>query len=477
MAVIDNGGDVAGKANVSNNNLHVRTPLVEAQAGFAAAMSEIDAGSQTGLRRTKALEASSDYRLRVGLDTPLYYEVFPGSTLNAAQWNSNVSTMTTTVANGFLNLNPTAATTSNAQARIQSYKYLPTYGQFPLVVEIVAQLVVVPQVNNVTEIGIGLATGTSAPTDGAFFRLNAAGEFRAILNTAGTEIQSDTIDFEATVGAATTRKFLIVVGADDVQYWINDILVALITRSNAGGPVTGTPCLPILLRVYNSGIPPVAQQLKVALVAASIGDANISKPWSHVMAGDGQMAYQNFTGGPAGQTADYANSANPTAGAGSNSSARSSGLGGQLRLNAAAAAATDFILTGYQTPTGSNILPGRTLFITGVKISAVNGGAAVATTATTIGLSLAFGSTALALTTADGATTKAPRRIPLGIMNWPIAAAIGESAQRGDIYMPFNSPIAVNSGEFICTVAKFINGTATASQFIEFHVTFDGYWE
>jgi len=41
--------------------------------------------------------------------------------------------------------------------------------------------------------------------------------------------------------------------------------------------------------------------------------------------------------------------------------------------------------------------------------------------------------------------------------------------------MQFDSPICVQPGEFVASVAKFVVGTATASQVIWAHVTFDGY--
>jgi hypothetical protein len=75
------------------------------------------------------------------------------------------------------------------------------------------------------------------------------------------------------------------------------------------------------------------------------------------------------------------------------------------------------------------------------------------------------------------ATTKAPRRMPLGFMYWNIAAPIGATPTNGDIYMPFTNPIYVNAGEFIATTAKFVAGTATASQTIGYTVTFDYGWE
>jgi hypothetical protein len=41
--------------------------------------------------------------------------------------------------------------------------------------------------------------------------------------------------------------------------------------------------------------------------------------------------------------------------------------------------------------------------------------------------------------------------------------------------MRFAAPIPVYPGEFVATVAKFIVGTATGSQVIWAHVTFDAY--
>jgi hypothetical protein len=96
-------------------------------------------------------------------------------------------------------------------------------------------------------------------------------------------------------------------------------------------------------------------------------------------------------------------------------------------------------------------------------------GAAVATTATTIQFSLAFGHTAVSLATAEAATAKAPRRIALGVATWPIGAAIGAQPQGGRISVDLgDAPIFVNPGEFVQLVGKFLAGTATASQVINF---------
>ena len=197
-------------------------------------------------------------------------------------------------------------------------------------------------------------------------------------------------------------------------------------------------------------------------------------------------AYQGLSGGTMGGLATYVNSTNPTAAAPSNTALTANlpgGFGGQGLVTAAVAAATDGIWSSYQTPAGSATVQGRRLVLRGVLVNAVNTGAAVATTATTIQFSLAFGHTAVSLATAETAsmataTTKAPRRLPLGFMTWAVGAAIGAQPQSGPLFVDLgDAPIYVNPGEFVALVGKFLVGTATASQTINFTYTPIYSWE
>lgn len=203
----------------------------------------------------------------------------------------------------------------------------------------------------------------------------------------------------------------------------------------------------------------------------SIGGPNISQTASIV----GQRiygSYQGLSGGTMGSLATYPNSTNPTAAAPSNTALTANlpaGLGGQGVVTAAVAAATDGIWGSYQVPAGTANAQGRRLILRGIRLSALNTGAAVATTATAIQFSLAFGHTAVSLATAEAATTKAARRIPLGHMTWPVGAAIGQGPQGGELFVDFgDAPVFVNPGEFVALVGKFLVGTATASQTISF---------
>jgi hypothetical protein len=183
-------------------------------------------------------------------------------------------------------------------------------------------------------------------------------------------------------------------------------------------------------------------------------------------------SYQGLSGGTMGSLATYPNSTNPTAAAPSNTALTANlpgGLGGQGAVIAAVAAATDGIWGSYQIPAASVNGPGRRLVLRGVRLDAINIGAAVATTATAVQFSLAFGHTAVSLATAEAATTKAPRRVAMGFMTWPVGAAIGQAPQGGSMYLDLgDAPAIINPGEFVQLVGKFIAGTATASQVIQF---------
>jgi len=100
----------------------------------------------------------------------------------------------------------------------------------------------------------------------------------------------------------------------------------------------------------------------------------------------------------------------------------------------------------------------------------------VATTPTTLFWYLAFGHNALSLATAEAATTKAPRRVPLGFVYAPIGSVIGANYSPDAIVLQFVSPIVVNPGEYIASVVRQIVGTATASQTIYYSVMFDAHF-
>jgi hypothetical protein len=294
--------------------------------------------------------------------------------------------------------------------------------------------------------------------------------------SSAVETQSGTLNFSTLVGINTTRHFIVQWTEDNVKFWIDDVIVAVVDLPTAGALITASGSLPSLLRNYNSGVTGAAQVMRAANITVSIADLQNAKPWSHTMAGQGGCAYQGQTGGTMGSTANYANSANPTAAIPTNTTAAlGSGLGGQFWETDTLAVTTDGIISSFQNPAASAALPGKVLYITGVKIESfiqtvLTGGGYNAS------WSLAFGHTAVSLATAEssGAATKAPRKIALGQQSVAAAAAVLTTLQT--VQMSFNSPIPVFPGEFIQTVKKKI-GTAPSAGVVAHLVTIDGYWE
>ena len=478
MSVIIKSGNSSNLVSVSSNNdLQVAVGLTEPEiAGFVAITAESDPGDVTTTRLVKNLECTDDYRLRVGTDQTFFNEYFPGTTVNGNIWNTLVSTMTLTQASNFAILNAASSNTSGAFAQLRTWRHMPAFMSFPVYCEIDLQFSIAPQNNNIVEWGLGLATGVATPTDGAFFRVLSSTDFRCVINSAGSETTSVNL-ISYLPEPATTNDYLIVLSEKTCEFWINDVLVSVLTRISNSGATTASMNLPLFIRNYNSNTTSSAQVVRVGYVNVSQGDMTTNKPWSHVMAGAGGMAYQAQTGAATlGTTANLANNAVISAPAAmtNTTAALGSGLGGQFVTSPTLTAVTDGIVSSYQVPAGSATVPGKSLYITGVRVQ----GAVTTTLAggpVIYAYSLAYGHTAVALNTVEAnGTVKAPRRVALGFETFPATAAAGVIG--GGVYMPFNSPIVVQPGEFIQLVAKNV-GTVTSAGVIVFLVSFDAYME
>jgi hypothetical protein len=459
----------------SNNNLKATGPLVDTQAGFAAMLAENDAGTITGTRSVKAVEISQDFRTRVGVDTMIFNEQFPGAALNTTLWGQALTTMTATVTTGFLNLNAGLSVASAAIARVYSYRHFPIYKTFTTMCEMEVQFTQTPQSNNLCEWGLFIASGTAAPTDGVFFRLTSSATFVCVVNYNGTETVSSPLNFSTLVGTNSTRQFLIYAGSTNAKFWIDNILVAEIATPAGQGALTSSMNLPLAFRNYNSGATSLAQVMKVGNVNVTLGDQNSSKPWANVIAGMGGTCVQGQTGATLGTTALYTNSLAVGAGAAATNTtaALGSGLGGQFTLLPTLAVPTDGIISSYQVPLGTAAVPGRSLYIRGVRLrglvtTVLAGGPCY------FAMSICYGHNAVSLATAEAAGTKAPRRTPIGWDVYAATAAVGTLGQAIDFV--FETAIVVQPGEFIQVVAKNV-GTVTTTGAITYLIGFDGYWE
>ncbi len=498
MAVIDGGSSSSGKANVDAGynlqaNLPYTTPAGVAQgggvsaAGFATMLAESDPGSITGSRLLRPPEVSQDFRMRVGLDTVLMTDSFNATAQNTALWSYTFATMTAAQPGaGTINFGVVQGTTNAHGAFVRSFQYFPLFGTAPLSVEFTAgQFTAALITNEVWRMGLGLPSAAVTPaTDGVWLELTSAGLIGA-LSFSGATVQTGVMMILDDVTLGSLHKFAIVVGERFVEFWKDDVLLGSLEIPEANGQPFLTTALPVFMHKYNVGNVANTNTMRVSDVTVTLMDLQTERPWAHQMSALGQNAAQGQNGGTMGTTALLPNATAATTVTGaalSQTVAIATGLGGQAGITAAVAG-VDGCVTNFQVPTGGINQTPRNLVITGIRIDSVNIGAAVATTASILQWSLAYGATGVSipsLAQAESAsfttaTAKAWRRVPLGLQSWIVGAGIGTPAEA--IVFKFETPIVVNPGQWVAAVAKFIVGTATASQVIWTNVMFNGYYE
>lgn len=440
-----------------------------ANAGFVTIAAETDPGNVTGARTMVQIDADEDYRLRVGADSLVFQETFAGSALNSAQWSSTVTTFTTAVGNQYLKLNSGASAAANGVARVQSYRTFSLEHAFALYIEFPIQIVAASLgiTNTVVEAGWFLASGTSEPTDGVYLRCNASGVWQLVSKYNGSEQASASFS-PATAGIVVNSdaECLLVINTIQAELWIDNVLVASVNRAASVPSLTISTSLPITFRVYNGAVAPAsATQLWIGPVVVSKGGAMNPLGASDASALMGWGGYQGQSGGTMGYTANSANSAAASSAVLSNTAASYTTLGGQWQFAALAGAETDYALFAYQVPAIAAGSYNRNLVIRGIRIEAVNTGAAVAGTPTSMSWQIGVGASAVTLATvADTATAKQARRIPLGMQSFVVGAAIGASANAIDV--KFAAPLVCEPGGFVHVIMKQFAGTATPSQIV-----------
>lgn len=481
-------GNVSGNvAEVSAENA-LKTALGPDSSlnGIIAITGRSDAGDYTGAPLDIDPETDADYRQRVAQDRLDFQETFSGAALNSAQWSSTVTTMTTAVAAAYLTLNAGNSVATSAVARVQSYRTfcLAPGGILALTVPIKIAAASVGIANNTWEAGWFIATGIAAPTDGVFLRMNASGELKLVASYGGAETQSAAINI-ATVPTGwdgpvlaehLDREVLLVVTASQVFLWFDDTLIATLDQANSHPTFTQAQSLPVTFRIYNAagGAPASTTQLLIGPMSVSTSGLSNTLSIAETATMMGAGGYQGQSGGTMGSTANWANSAAPAAATLSNTTAGYATFGGQFSFATVAGAETDYALFAFLVPAAAANAHNKNLMIYGVRIDAVNAGAAVATTATILQWALAVGSTAVSLATAEAATAKARRVIPLGIQSWVVGAGIG--APVGSIQHTFAGGVLAEPGTYVHVIVKLPVSTATASQVIRGTVSINAYY-
>jgi hypothetical protein len=472
-------------ANVdADRQLLVRTNDDPAKAGAAALYCVNDEGDILGAKYHKSPEVSQDFRMRVGVDTILFSDTFNATAQNTGNWKHTFTTMTMTQSAGFLNVNAAGTSTvANNSAFLQSWRYFALQGTAPLAVEFTGQFTDYPTANEVFMAGLGVAVAAAQPVDGVWFQLSSAGLEGVQRYNSGATVNTTLVADVSTLPLNTNAKYVAVIGEREVEWWIDDVLYGRSEIPNANGQPFLSTSLPVFIQKYNSGTVGSSPNMivKVGDVSVTLMDLNANMAWANQMASCG-LGMQGLNGGTMGSPqVQWANTALPTAAAATNTTAALGAfLGGIFLMNAPAASATDVIIASYQNPVGSVNQTARTMKIRGIKVDCVNSVVAVATTASTFAVAVAWGGSALSLATAETgsfvtATAKARRIQPIGVISFPVGSAIG--AQASGIQFDFEAPLVINPGEYVQIIAKILVGTATATEVFQWVISPNLYHE
>lgn len=486
--VTGNGAEVTAN-NRLKVDLETDVAANPAQVGGVRLFCENDAGAITGAPYLKSGEITPDYRLRVGADTELFTDTFNALTQNTSLWSYTFATLTAAQPGaGTVNFSAVQGTTNAHGAFMSTHQLFALSNTGPLAIDIFAgQFNTTLVANEVWLMGLGQPTAAvTRPTDGVWLRLTTAG-LEGIIAYNGVEY---TTTFPVAVPLATFTvgsiyKFTIVIGEHEIEYWLDDQLLGEQDIPPANGLPWLATAAPVFLQKYNTGAVANTNTMRVCRVGVNCMDLSLGKPVGHLRAAMGLMSYQGQNGHTMGTSALLPNATAATTVTGaalSQTVAIATGLGGQAGITAAVPG-VDGLVTAFRNPAPTINITGRNLIITGIRIDSVNIGAAVATTASVLQWSLAFGATGATVPSLAQvesasfatATAKAWRRVPLGLQSWVVGAAIGSPAEA--ILITFDSPVVVHPGQWIAAVAKFIVGTATASQVIWANVHFSGYYD
>lgn len=439
----------------ANNQLLVTTSQDPAKAG-AVRLYDAD-GSPIAVEENGALSVSQDELI--------LSEQVDGAALNTNKWLTSVSNMTVTQASGFIILNGGASNTASAYAVLNSIMNVPLYGDMPVEFTFNAKVNTAPIANATIELGLGTASGTGAPSDGAFFRWNPNGSLQAVINNGGSETTAN-ISPLPTINAK--HLFSVVMSEDHVEFFIDDVAVAdVVNPAGIAYPVSAGH-QPVLARAYNGGSSPsTAPQLSIGQVLVRQIAVNLDRPWRDAMAAAGMGSYQSPVT-TFGQTANHVNSTSPASATLSNTAAGYTTLGGRFQFAAVGAAATDFALFAFQIPAPYKF------YCTSVAISCGVSGVGVVT-ATMLDWSLGINASAVSLATADAAGVWGPRRIPLGLQGF--IALLGVGGMASDLSRRFDPPLVIDSSRYLHVILQVPSGAATGSLVFRGDVLITGYFE
>jgi hypothetical protein len=497
---LQGGNNSSNLANVNSlQELSVTTPVIGlTAAGFVQMSTESDAGDSTGYRSVLALHASDDYRLRVGVDQSIFNSTFEGTVALTTQFLNSSTIMGNAQANGFFNLNSGLVTTSTGAAYMRTWRLFPTYGTYPIYVDMWIREGGYDATNAISEWGLLYLTtqATQQVLDGIYFRRTSGGQLYGVITTNAIDMEILILmtgnvpsrDGDGLYDPIKSNHYLITSHNDIVRFWINDVLVGEILCPASQSTHTGSSNIPVGFRVLNTATASAGRQISVGFVNVGLGDQNTKKPWSHVLCGMGGGSYQtqqgvavgptvtrtgSATGHPASATARTAGSWTSTSNPALNS------LGGLWTSPAITTLASegDYPVFAYLNPAGTATLPGKTLYVTGIRI----GDTSVATVAATNPIFLSYivmvEASSATTSTADAATTTSGKSTVIGGHGFGAGATDPVGTMKPGFTMDFTSPLVVPAGKYLTVVVRPFGNVTSNTLVVTGSVAVNGYFE
>ena len=468
--------------------------------GFVQMSTELDAGDVLDSRSVQRIECSDDFRTRVGVDQTLFNTTFEGTTILSTQWSAAATTLTNAQANGFLTINSATSTAAGA-SYVRSWRLFPTFGTYPTYLDMWIREGNPYATNAISEWGFLYLTAqqTQQPLDGIYFRRLSGGQLKGIITTgisATVGVDTFEIDLNTTnvpsrdgVGEydpAETNHYLIAFHNDTVRFWINDVLVGEIKCPSQLATMAASSNLPVGFRVINLTTASTARVVSIGYVNVGQGDQNTNKPWSHAMVGSGGGAYHLQVGNTPNPTVSRVLAANGhppsgtarTAGTWTTTTApQLNSLGGLWTSPAISTLTTeaDYPVFAFGNTTGTATIPGKTLYITGVRIGDSFASVAASTNPIFLSYIVTVEASAAATTTADAATTTSGKSIVIGGQGF--AAGDGVGTMKKGFKMDFDSPLVVPAGKYVTLIVRLFGTVTSNTLVVRGSVSFNGYYE
>lgn len=474
--------NIVGTNLDAEGNVKVALTQTAGYTGGVRLFSENDDGTATGTALLASPETSQDYRLRVGLDTVLFTDTFNATTQNTNNWLYTSATLTAAQPGaGTVNFSAVQGTTSTHGAFMRTFQHFPMIGTAPLAVEFTFGMFTAGLVTNeIWLCGLGQPISvTLEPTDGVWFQLTSAGLI-GVIRYNGTSTQTGVLKAFGTFTVGDLYKSVLTIGEQEVEFWLDDVLLGSLSIPAANGQPFINGSLPAFMQKYNSGAVSNTNTMRVSDVTISLMDINNTKQYNvaNCIAGMSGLVGQN--GHTQGKTQWWTNNTAPTAAAATNTAAIAGAttLGGLVAVNPTLTANNDGILFAFQNPSSTINITGRNLVVNGVTVqgavtTALTGGPVVYAYAIT------FGHTAVSLATTESSsfatgTSHAPRIAFVGMETYAATAAVGVIGT--GCRLTLANPIVVRPGEFLSLIARNM-GTVTTAGAITIGCTFDAYWD